>query len=575
MTGGAVGARYSPASHGGGTSRINDAPGLTRSKEISKFARIAEAMSPAAALLLAAGILASAQTPEEEHARLIEAARRNALAFTHSLPDFFCSETLRRFESRPGAADWRARDTLEIELSYSQGEDDYELISVNDQPALQSYDATPGAITHGEFGAWLHTIFDPASAAGFRWERSEPIGARSTAVFSYRVSSAKSDYHLYYRDGGPYHSAHVGYSGDVWIDQASQRVLRVWIQAEGIPEHFPVRQTSHLLGYDFASIAGREYLLPAYAETRVATVKEDFRNQMEFLHYRKFEATATLRGEGRMAAANASPAANEARVPAATIERLEFESGVPQRSARAAAELNQFHDESELIPAPAPPDAPAVAQTVAEARRLASAYLESLAPFSYTETFTVSTKPPRRESWEPVGSLTARADHSASGEAFRMIAPDRAARADQAHFETALHSSAWNFEYTRLLENVLAPSAPAEFRWYRGAMLRGAPVEVYFFVVPQASSHYLIRRGFSTVAAAQRGFLYVDPKTDRLLRIFAEAAAIPPGTALRYTSALLDFAPSGGRLLPLREVLRVDSQDLATRYESSYQIDAR
>ena len=78
------------------------------------------------------------------------------------------------------------------------------------------------------------------------------------------------------------------------VDAENHQVLRLSIEAEEIPHDFPIRAASTTLDYDYATIAGRSFLLPSRAvmemdEGRVAT-----RNEIQFRQYRRFTADTKI-----------------------------------------------------------------------------------------------------------------------------------------------------------------------------------------------------------------------------------------------------------------------------------------
>src|SRR5580698_5196444 len=98
------------------------------------------------AFLLAVSACFAVQGPDAtENRAILDAGRQNALALTATLPDFTCTQLIRRFQSRAGADSWRQTDRLVVELGYSEGREDYQLASVDDQHADRSYHAVAGA----------------------------------------------------------------------------------------------------------------------------------------------------------------------------------------------------------------------------------------------------------------------------------------------------------------------------------------------------------------------------------------------------------------------------------------------
>jgi hypothetical protein len=107
-----------------------------------------------------------AQRPSDtDTAALIERSRQKALDYARSLPDFVCTEVIRRyapFESQLGLV-WRHADTLTVRLSYFQQKEEHKLVAINDKPSDRKYAELAGVTGMGEFGGTLLAIFHPAS----------------------------------------------------------------------------------------------------------------------------------------------------------------------------------------------------------------------------------------------------------------------------------------------------------------------------------------------------------------------------------------------------------------------------
>jgi len=516
-------------------------------------------------VLLAASACLAAQTPDPADLRaILDAGRQNALAFTARLPDFVCTQSVRRFQSPAGSNSWHQTDRLVVQLSYSGREEHYQLVSIDDRPTDQPYHAVGGAVSNGEFGSWLRTIFDPASAAKFQSEGRATVGQREAAVFSYTVARDHSHYDLNYREGPDrVASATVGYHGRVYIDLFSNGVARLEIEADEIPQGFPVQRSSIALQYDFTEIAGRMYLLPLYAETRTATAKLDYRNEIGFSGYRKFDAIAAVRfGEGGTG-----------------------ESTGATRPPELAEELTRLADGRPIWPAPLEPPAEERDAALDDARRAAVSYLASLPPYVCGDIFRISQAQSEQsqpgQSWKSRGVVTGELRHLQGGaQHFQPVKLDDAASANRAEFEAALPAAGnWNVEFGKLRNNILHPQSAAQIRWDHWSSLHGRMTHVYSFSVSAADSQYSIAaRGgdpllppFSATVALQ-GFVFVDRDSRRVTRIFSEAVAIPQALGVRYASTLIDFdfAELAGvpTLLPRRVALRLDSKSHSTRYES-------
>ena len=182
-------------------------------------------LQSAALCLLLGTTYAWAQKPSDaESAALIERSRQKALDYTLSLPDFMCTEVVRRATS---AADgrriggWINTDTLTLNLRYSHQKEEHILTLINGKPTDKKYEQLAGGTSSGEFGGVLRMIFDPNSQAAFEWESSKTVRKHRVSVYQYAVSAAHSPYYLGYQG----HQSVVGIHGVLEIDSETGEVL--------------------------------------------------------------------------------------------------------------------------------------------------------------------------------------------------------------------------------------------------------------------------------------------------------------------------------------------------------------
>jgi hypothetical protein len=226
---------------------------------------------------------------------LLEQARIHALQFAEELPNFMVTETVTRYLQTPGTRNWELQDKLEVELSFRVGKGEvFRLLRVNGAAARQTYEELGGSTSTGEFGSTLAGLFWPETRTEFREVKRETFRGRPTVIFDFKVRRANSRTSLTDKNSGQ--TTVVGYSGSVWIDTETKRVLRMEDSADEIPAGFPVSLSENAIEYDWATIAGERYLLPIRAEVLMGrdSQKVYTRNVIEFRDYRKFEGTIKL-----------------------------------------------------------------------------------------------------------------------------------------------------------------------------------------------------------------------------------------------------------------------------------------
>ena len=136
---------------------------------------------------------ARAQHPlDPEQTQLLEQARHAALTYSSTLPDFICNQVVQRSEDLNGNNRWRPLDVLTIRLSYAGHKEDYKLVEVNGRPTVLDYENAGGAISTGEFGSRLLSVFVPQSQTEFHWKGWTHVRKHRVAVFTYHVDEAHS-----------------------------------------------------------------------------------------------------------------------------------------------------------------------------------------------------------------------------------------------------------------------------------------------------------------------------------------------------------------------------------------------
>jgi hypothetical protein len=233
----------------------------------------------------------------DELHEVLAAARGKALAYTVGLPDFICTETVRRYEAGLGKGTWAIRDTLTLQLTYFEHEENYKLTAMNGHKTGLTYDQVGGASSKGEFGSMLLSIFSPDSRTTFAFSNWTTLRKRPSYVFAYRIELRNSNYHLTVGTyGGGFVSTVSGEHGLIYIDRETRDVMRLDCQSDSIPDDFPLKASNRTLDYGLVDVGGRSFLLPTHAEVfmipRLSSLRT--RNEVEFTDYRKFTGQSTI-----------------------------------------------------------------------------------------------------------------------------------------------------------------------------------------------------------------------------------------------------------------------------------------
>jgi hypothetical protein len=248
----------------------------------------------AAAALLALFSPAAAQSLEPEQSALLDAARAEAIRYAASLPDFLCTQIVHRSQSLARRTP-QSLDTLTIQLSYFNHGEDYKLVAIDGKPASIDFLDAAGAVSTGEFGSRLVSVFHPQSGTGFRWKGWSTLRGRRVARFAYHVAKERSTMYLQYADGrgGASRSVIAAFHGEVLVDAQTHNTLRVTLESE-IPAGFPIEANRSVTDYDFADVGGTRYLLPMRAETFCRSAGIESINYIQFRDYRKFQTETNI-----------------------------------------------------------------------------------------------------------------------------------------------------------------------------------------------------------------------------------------------------------------------------------------
>ena len=264
-----------------------------------------------------------------EQKAILESAVAYALSYIYNLPNFICTQTVRRFDNHPSRripnvvglmshADtiaWRMQatshvarslsehDTIVSELTLDNGVESHRHVRTS---ASSSPGSMQGMDTSGEFGGVIQSVFSEDSAAEAVWSHWESVDGKRVAVFQYSIDLAHSTFFVSWCCGKKEErlKEKVAYRGSAFIEPASGALLRISWQAVDISAAFPMRSSGTVTEYRAVDIGGRSWHCPL----RSVTISDSVNmykapatdayvhslNQMEFTAYHKFEAESRL-----------------------------------------------------------------------------------------------------------------------------------------------------------------------------------------------------------------------------------------------------------------------------------------
>jgi hypothetical protein len=232
----------------------------------------------------------------EQLQEMIGAARKRAVDYSKTLPNFLCIEVTNRSVDASGNGKWKHRDSIAELLSYRDNAESRITLEVNGKrSSLKRADMDSSwPLSVGEFGAMLNLVFQPSSKTAFEWKEAASLGDGSAAVqvLSYRVDRANANIVL--RQGND--EAAVGFHGLVYIDAGTNGVRRITLHADGLPHSFAVRAASMTVDYDYVAISGRDYLLPVRSSVSLEKTHRKIElNEITFRNYRRYASRAKIK----------------------------------------------------------------------------------------------------------------------------------------------------------------------------------------------------------------------------------------------------------------------------------------
>ncbi len=277
------GIAFDPTSDDVGRLRANGA----HQNLINAVKRAADKLSASAGKVVMTGPQPSDQ--------FIEETRKVVRDYLDELPDFICQQDTQRYFDRDGSGAWEKGDKLLYELTYNRKRESYKPINSAGRPITRPLEEAGGATSRGDFASALANLFELDTKTVFKPAGKERLGNRQALLYDFTVPKESSKLLLKAEGADP---LIVGYSGTVWIDAETKKVLRIDDAVDDLPKSYPVTNSESSVDYDIIKLRGLDvdFLLPTRAEFIIGDrrQKRQARNLMYFKFYRKFETDVKL-----------------------------------------------------------------------------------------------------------------------------------------------------------------------------------------------------------------------------------------------------------------------------------------
>ncbi len=228
---------------------------------------------------------------------LIRRAADAALAFTEGLPAYVCTEAITRYQSETQPANFHALDVVSTDVVYENGREDYRNLMINGKKTTKTMEESGGAWSTGEFGTILINLFAPQTSAQFHFRRDSRVGSIMAKMYDFEVERERSNWQIH-MSSQTYIPA---YTGTVWIDPQTARVLRIEMEGKGLPESFPIDHVEAVTEYSYVRLGdAQQYLLPVHAENLSCQRGTPYcsRNVIDFRNYHKYTGEASIKFGG-------------------------------------------------------------------------------------------------------------------------------------------------------------------------------------------------------------------------------------------------------------------------------------
>ncbi len=224
---------------------------------------------------------------------VIEKAREMAASFTSGLPNYYCRELMTRFANVSHKTNWQPQDVVAAEVIFEDGSERYRNITINGKATNKGMQELPGSWSTGEFGSVLADLFSPATAADFTYRKEDRAAGLPALVYDFAVERENSHWQIQAAS----QSIRPAYQGSVWLDKRSHRVLRIEMQAQGLPREFPLDKVESAVDYQYVRLGSEaQFLLPVHAESLSCQRGTNLcsRNVIDFRNYHKYTSESSI-----------------------------------------------------------------------------------------------------------------------------------------------------------------------------------------------------------------------------------------------------------------------------------------
>jgi hypothetical protein len=224
---------------------------------------------------------------------LLPRIQHHVAEYVAGLPNYTCKETIHRYERPRRVKEFQTIDTIKLEIAVLNGTERFAWpgsTAFDDKDLKEIVGGGYGALTKGDFVIHARNIFLRDQAI-FGQPKAEKVGDREAIRLNFEVPVTMSNFEVSADD----QKAVVGYKGSVWADRDTLQLMRIDIEAKGIPRETHVRAAQSEINYATAHFGDMVVLLPSSAQhTLQHTSGVDMRTRVEFSGCRQYAASTSL-----------------------------------------------------------------------------------------------------------------------------------------------------------------------------------------------------------------------------------------------------------------------------------------
>jgi VWFA-related protein len=230
-----------------------------------------------------------------EQAAALESVCEFALSLSRKLPNLICDEERIRYQEDELGNDVQ-KDRITATVRYEDGQEQYTQVTINGKAAQPAALGSSASWSEGEFAQDLLAVFEPKSAAQFKFSKQDVLHSTQVLVFEFRVK--KKNNRLRYLRSPSGEISYPGFKGRLWINKSNSHLVRLERKVDDVAADFPIQRADLTIDYGEVDLAdGTQFVLPGHAVNLSCpglSSSHCWHNQLTFNHWHKFAARARI-----------------------------------------------------------------------------------------------------------------------------------------------------------------------------------------------------------------------------------------------------------------------------------------